>query len=340
MAIMTDLAAWSGGAAATCALLLALMRASGFMMRVLDRPNARSLHSRPTPRVGGLPLLVAGWGLAALAAPQGPALDLAFSVPLLVLMALGGIDDRVGLGAMPRMLLQFACAVPLALSWSLRLVDGIPGAAGVALAALLSALAVLAVTWAINLYNFMDGSDGLAGLMTMIGFGALAIAAPDSALGLSAACVGGAALGFLLHNWTPARVFLGDLGSTSLGFLAAALAIEGMVAGHWPFWFPGIVFMPFWLDATLTLLQRALAGKHLSEAHRDHAYQRLALAGAGHLGTALGYGLLMLADAVTAVWLLWHGNAIFLPYAIAGIIGMHLLAWFFIQARLAPPAVS
>src|SRR5690606_30638080 len=134
-------------------------------------------------------------------------------------------------------------------------------------------------------------------------------------------------------NRPPARVFLGDVGSTALGFLAAAIAFEGMVAGHWPFWFPGIVFMPFCLDATLTLLRRALAGKRLSEAHRDHAYQRLALAGAGHAGTALAYGALMLADAAAALWLLRHAGAAFPLFEVVGIIMLHLLAYVLVQAR-------
>ncbi|MEB2319585.1 MAG: glycosyl transferase [Pseudomonadota bacterium] len=334
---LTRLAVWSAAAAILCAALLWLMRATGFMMHVLDRPNARSMHSRPIPRVGGLPLLFAGWGLATLAAPDGPALALAFSLPLACLMLIGGLDDRIGLAALPRMLAQFACAAPLAASWSMRLVEQAPSGPAFALAGLLSVLAILAVAWAINLYNFMDGSDALAGLMTVIGFGALALAVPSEAIGLTAACIAGAAAGFLVHNRPPARVFLGDLGSTALGFLAAALAFEGMVAGHWPFWFPGIVFMPFWLDATLTLLRRALAGKRLSEAHRDHAYQRLALAGAGHAGTAIAYGLLMLADAAAALSLLRHAAA-FPIYEIAGIIMVHLLAYVVIQAFPTPRA--
>lgn len=330
---LTRLAFWFAVAAALCAVLLGLMRRTGFMMHVLDRPNARSMHSRPIPRVGGLPLLIAGWGLAAIAAPDGPALSAAFSVPLVLLMLVGGLDDRIGLAALPRILVQFACAAPLAASWSLRVAEQAPAGLLFALASLLAVLAIIAVTWAINLYNFMDGSDALAGLMTAIGFGALALASPDAPLGLSAACVAGAALGFLVHNRPPARVFLGDLGSTALGFLAAALAFEGMVAGYWPFWFPGIVFMPFWLDATLTLLRRALAGKRLSEAHRDHAYQRLALAGAGHAGTAIAYGMVMLANAAAALWLLRRSGDLFPIYGIAGIIMLHLFAYALIQAR-------
>ena len=337
---LTRIAFWGAAAAVLCAALLALMRRTGFMMHVLDRPNARSMHTRPIPRVGGLPLLAAGWGLAAIAAPDGPAQAAAFTLPLAFLMLIGGLDDRIGLAALPRMLAQFACAAPLAVSWSMRLVEPAPADLAFALAGLLAVLAILAVTWAINLYNFMDGSDALAGLMTAIGFGALTLARPDTRIGLTAACVAGAALGFLVHNRPPARVFLGDLGSTAIGFLAAALAFEGMVAGYWPFWFPGIVFMPFWLDATLTLLRRALAGKRLSEAHRDHAYQRLALAGAGHPGTALAYGTLMLVDAAVALWLLRNAGGAFPIYEIAGIIMIHLIAYVLIQARPIPAAAD
>lgn len=338
-----DILPWAGAAAVLCAVLLGLMRATGFMMHVLDRPNARSMHAQPVPRVGGLPLLLAAWGLAALLDPEGPARLASFSVPLLLLVLIGGLDDRIGLGALPRMLVQLACATPLALGWAQQFIGSKALAAtpaSVALLLLVAAILVIAVTWAINLYNFMDGSDALAGLMTSIGFGALALARPESSLAMTAGCIAGAALGFLVHNRPPAKVFLGDAGSTALGFLAAGLAFEGMFSGAWPFWFPGIVFMPFWLDATLTLLRRALAGKRLSEAHRDHAYQRLALAGAGHAGTAVAYGLLMLADAAAALWLLRHAGSAFPLTPIAGIIGVHLLAYGIIQARSISPSSS
>lgn len=333
---MTGLYVWFAAAAIACAALLATMRATGWMMHVLDRPNARSLHASAIPRIGGLPLLLAGWGVAWIADPAGPAHALAFTVPLLALMWVGGLDDRRGLPALPRLLAQLACAAPLAWSWGARLAAGAPASLWLALGAAIAVIAILAVVWAINLYNFMDGSDAMAGLMTAIGFAALAIARPDGPLALSAACVAGAALGFLVHNWPPARVFLGDLGSTGLGFLAAAIAIEGVVEGQWPLWFPGLVFLPFWLDATLTLVRRALAGARLSEAHREHAYQRLALAGAGHLGTAIAYGLAMLADGALAIWLLERAGSRFPSFGIAGIILVHLLAYALLQTRPSP----
>jgi UDP-N-acetylmuramyl pentapeptide phosphotransferase/UDP-N-acetylglucosamine-1-phosphate transferase len=148
---------------------------------------------------------------------------------------------------------------------------------------------VLAIAWTANLYNFMDGSDGLAGGMTLIGFGAYAIAAlSGGAAPLAGLCaaIAAAAAAFLAFNWHPARLFLGDVGSVPLGFLAGALGLAGWSQGLWPLWFPVLVFAPFMGDATLTLLKRALRRERVWEAHRDHYYQRLVRMGFGHRRTA------------------------------------------------------
>jgi UDP-N-acetylmuramyl pentapeptide phosphotransferase/UDP-N-acetylglucosamine-1-phosphate transferase len=141
-----------------------------------------------------------------------------------------------------------------------------------------------------NLYNFMDGADGLAGGMGMAGFATYAIAAAvagDTPLAWSAAAIASACAGFLFHNFPPARVFLGDAGSIPLGFLAAAFGVHGIATDGWPWWFPVIAFTPFIVDATVTLLRRALAREAVWRAHRSHAYQRLALSGWSHRRLAL-----------------------------------------------------
>jgi UDP-N-acetylmuramyl pentapeptide phosphotransferase/UDP-N-acetylglucosamine-1-phosphate transferase len=125
--------------------------------------------------------------------------------------------------------------------------------------------------------------------MALIGFGAYAIAAhPSGADPFAALCasVAAAAAGFLLFNFPPARLFMGDTGSVPLGFLAGALGVYGWSRGCWPIWFPLLVFAPFVCDATLTLLQRALRRERVWQAHRDHYYQRLVRMGFGHRGTA------------------------------------------------------
>ncbi|MBU4499659.1 MAG: UDP-phosphate N-acetylglucosaminyl 1-phosphate transferase, partial [Gammaproteobacteria bacterium] len=161
--------------------------------------------------------------------------------------------------------------------------------------------------WMTNLYNFMDGSDGLAGGMVAIGFGALALAAwlgGAPSLAMFCASIAAAALAFLRFNFPPARVFMGDAGSIPLGFLAAALGIDGAAHGVWPWLFPLLVFSPFIVDASVTLARRALRGEKIWRAHRSHYYQRVVLLGATHRQLALAAYALMLASAALAFVLL------------------------------------
>jgi UDP-N-acetylmuramyl pentapeptide phosphotransferase/UDP-N-acetylglucosamine-1-phosphate transferase len=114
--------------------------------------------------------------------------------------------------------------------------------------------------------------------------------------------IGAAALGFLYYNFYPAKVFMGDAGSIPLGFLAASFGVWGWQQGYWPIWFPVLVFSPFVMDATATLLQRLRRGENLAQAHRSHYYQRLILSGWGHKNTAIAEYLLMFFVGVTALW--------------------------------------
>jgi UDP-N-acetylmuramyl pentapeptide phosphotransferase/UDP-N-acetylglucosamine-1-phosphate transferase len=156
----------------------------------------------------------------------------------------------------------------------------------------------------LNLYNFMDGMDGLAGGMASIGFSALALlgwSAGDLPYSLCCAAVAAAAAGFLSGNLPPARIFLGDIGASSLGLLAAGLSLWGASAGLFPLWISWLVFSPFIVDATWTLLRRANHGERLWDAHRSHHYQRLVLAGWGHRRTLYWALALMVAVAASAV---------------------------------------
>ncbi|MDH5212110.1 MAG: glycosyl transferase, partial [Betaproteobacteria bacterium] len=156
-------------------------------------------------------------------------------------------------------------------------------------APLLFVVFALALAWTANLYNFMDGADGLAGGMAVFGFGAYALAAHlFGAQTLAALCasLAAAAGAFLVFNWHPARLFMGDVGSVPLGFLAGALGLQGWAIGAWPLWFPLLVFAPFMCDATLTLIKRLLRRERVWQAHREHYYQRLVRMGFGHRGAA------------------------------------------------------
>jgi len=257
----------------------------------LDEPNARSLHTTPVPRTGGIGLLL---GVAAGWAVIGPHLPWAFWAALTLLIAVSLLDDLHGLSAAARLGVHLIAAALAATSL-----------VGAQESLLLLAIVALTIGWMCNLYNFMDGSDGLAGGMTVSGFLTYTVAAwlsGSAQFALLNLVVTAAAAGFLLHNFHPARIFLGDTGSVPLGFLAAAFGIIGWLQHDWTWWFPLLVFSPFIVDASVTLARRLLSGARVWEAHRDHYYQRLVQLGLGHRSTALLEYALMAICGLTALW--------------------------------------
>lgn len=256
-----------------------------------DLPNARSLHEIPVPRTGGLALMIGLGAACAAAGIMGRAVE---AVPLAIAAGLAVpsfIDDIRGLAVRWRLLIHFAAA---ALFIRATLANQ---------PLWLQVILVVTTVWLTNLYNFMDGSDGLAGGMAVIGFGCYAWGAwrhGDGPLALSCGMVAAAALAFLAFNFHPAKVFLGDVGSIPLGFLAASLGCAGWARGHWGLWFPATVFSPFIVDATVTLMRRLARRERVWKAHREHYYQRLVRMGWGHRKTALVEYALMTACAVTA----------------------------------------
>ncbi len=281
----------AGLALVACALILAMLLKTGLAWRLAtDIPNDRSLHTRPTPRIGG-------WGIVPVSViamlVAAPPMWLA-AAGTAFLAAVSQIDDRRGLPARVRFgahLLAVAALIALNPApvpwWALAAVGFL-------------------MLWLVNLYNFMDGSDGLAGGMALFGFGGYAVAAlsgptPQIDLGIASAAIAGAAAGFLLFNFHPARIFLGDSGSIPLGFLAGALGYWGWLKGTWPVWFPALVFAPFIADASVTLLRRLARGERFWQAHREHYYQRMVQLGMGHGRTACAWYLLMLAGIMLAV---------------------------------------
>ena len=239
----------------------------------LDTPNERSLHQRPVPRTGGIAIAL---GVAAACLLSWPGLP-TILIAAAALAAVSCVDDIVGLPTLTRLALHLAAAAAV-LALDLE-VD----------APLAFVVLALALAWTANLYNFMDGADGLAGGMAVFGFGAYAIAAHlvgAATLATLCASIAAACAAFLFFNWHPARLFMGDVGSVPLGFLAGALGLQGWRIDAWPLWFPLLVFAPFMCDATLTLLKRLARRERVWQAHRDHYYQRLVRMGLGHRGMA------------------------------------------------------
>ena len=278
---------------------------------IQDIPNERSLHDTPVPRTGGIALMagiMAGWVLL-------------FKfwawwivIPMLALFVLSLMDDVRGLQPKTRLIGHFIAALVVLIGSGISWIWMLP--------------VLLFIVWMTNLYNFMDGADGLAGGMAFFGFAAYGIAAAAAMPVLAAACfvIAAAAAGFLIFNFPPARVFLGDAGSIPLGFLAGAFGLLGWSGGVWPLWFPVLVFSPFIVDATLTLLRRALRRERVWQAHREHYYQRLVRMGWGHRRTVLAEYGLMLAAGASALMLLPLATQFQYP---------GLLAWAAVYAGLA-----
>jgi UDP-N-acetylmuramyl pentapeptide phosphotransferase/UDP-N-acetylglucosamine-1-phosphate transferase len=270
----------------TWTVLAVLLRT--FSDKVLDHPNERSLHQQPVPRLGGVGVTA---GIVLSVPFVSPAEWWPLWLGAALLVGISFLDDLVGLPIVGRLIMHFVAAggfvagllfAQIGLGWAV--------------------VAIVATVWMTNLYNFMDGMDGLASGMAVFGFGFLAIAswvAENTSLALVSVSIASTAAAFLLFNFPPARIFLGDAGSTIFGFLGAGLGFVGWRDGTWSLWFPALVFSPFILDATVTLLKRALQGEQFWLAHRTHYYQRLVLSGWGHRKTVLAeYGLMVVCGAL------------------------------------------
>lgn len=282
------------------AVSVALLLSSKMGGRIQDIPNERSLHSLPTPRIGGLGLmagLLVAWGVLF------PLLTWWLLLPLFGLVVVSLLDDVHNLPVRQRLMVQLAAAVILVAGLGMYGREGL----------LLACVAILLTVWLTNLYNFMDGSNGLAGGMALFGFsfyGVAALLAHNELFAMLCFSVSAAALGFLFFNFPNARVFMGDAGSIPLGFLVAALGLWGWQQGCWPVWFPLLVFSPFIVDATVTLVKRALRGAKVTEAHREHYYQRAIQMGWSHCKLALVEYVLMMCCGSLALWSLERGRAV------------------------------
>jgi UDP-N-acetylmuramyl pentapeptide phosphotransferase/UDP-N-acetylglucosamine-1-phosphate transferase len=251
---------------------------------LLDRPNHRSAHRTPTPRLGGVGIVVAflASALAVTAAAPAARGSLVVLVAAAVIAVVGIVDDVRPLRARTRFAVQIGAAVVVvALRW-----DALPGFFATARldAWLVAPFAVLWIVWMTNLYNFMDGIDGLAGGQAAfagagLALGAFALGAPDA--GFLLVLLVCASAGFLVFNFPPASIFMGDVGSTAIGFFLACVPfLSGGV--QVPFEAVWVAVGLFVLDATTTLLRRISNGERWFEAHRTHWYQRPLRLGVPH----------------------------------------------------------
>ena len=284
-------------------------------IRFLDYPNERSLHSAPMPRTGGMGICVAAsLSCAVVVAKFGVRVEFLWIAGATLMLGLVSLaDDRSHIPVWLRLVVQSVAACLLLIGGLRPQLGGILGFDPTLSDAVVQVLSALFVVWMINLYNFMDGMDGFAGGMSVIGFGTLGLFGfwgGDGYFATICWIVSASAAGFLVWNFPPARIFMGDVGSSVLGLMAAAMSLWGDRLGLFPIWIAILVFSPFVVDATVTLLMRALHRERVWEAHCNHYYQRLVRTGWGHRRTVLvEYGL-MAACSVTAVVLIEASTAV------------------------------
>jgi len=310
---------------------------------ILDTPNARSLHSHPIPKSGGIAILT-GFAIAALLAywlfVPVPGYFWILITGLLIAI-ISFIDDCYHVSVRYRLLVHFIATYLLLGQGQFWITEwDLPGITWTGSTFLQFSASLLFVVWMTNLYNFMDGMDGFAGGMAVFGFGTLAVFGGLAnhlffmAINLMVASAAG---GFLLFNFPPARIFMGDVGASSLGFLAAAFSLWGHREGIFPLWVALLVFSPFIFDATVTLLRRLLQGDKIWLAHKSHYYQRLVELGWGHKNTVLWEYALMAACSVSALMIpslpnyaQWY---LLISWIIIYILLMYLVGWLEQQKR-------
>ncbi len=302
---------------------------------ILDHPNPRSSHSEPTPRGGGISIsiialisVLALWLLGYISYQ----IFLAIGCGGLLVSVVGWLDDRNDIAVIWRAVL-YLTASAWAAYWIIFL-NGVFNQYNY----LSFGISLVSIAWLANLYNFMDGSDALAAsqsVCTALMGGVLFMLADYSGLSLLLFLLSAAFLGFLIWNWPPAKIFMGDVGSCFIGFVFATIALIGSVEN--------IISIAVWLillsificDTSLTLMKRMFIGEKWYTAHRSHAYQLLIQSGMSHrqlvLFVLLINGLLLLPLSFIA-----YSIGIYRWWITAGVYFCIGSVWWFIQLHWAP----
>jgi UDP-GlcNAc:undecaprenyl-phosphate GlcNAc-1-phosphate transferase len=305
-----------------------MVRALGERRRVLDRPTSRSLHSVPTPRTGGLAILVACVVGIVPFLSSDPQLQAVLAAAL-AMAAIGGLDDVWGVAAAPRLGAQTVIAIALVAGTGLALPLFGPDRAALSVA--VSVFWLIGVT---NAYNFMDGIHGIASVEAIVASGALALLAirhGDGEAAVILVAILGACGGFLPWNFPSGSIFMGDAGSGMLGLAFGALILR--VATRPVDLVPATLpLLPFLLDAGATLLRRIWRRENILTPHRSHYYQRLVALGYSHTAVTTVWGSLAVAGAAGALAFDRAGPLARLLIVI-GVLAVHVFAALMI-ARL------
>lgn len=274
---------------------------NGSRVSRLDIPNERSSHMTPTPRGGGIAIvlvvLVTFIGLW-LTGTMPPRDALSIGAGSLIVAVVGHLDDRGRLTSARWRLLGHLIAASIILIG----LHGLPTlpvfGVSIDLGVIGPILGVLYLVWLLNLFNFMDGIDAITGVETLTtalcGAYLMWEVAPTSQLWFAPLALAGATLGFLILNWPPAKIFIGDVGSGFIGIMIGAISIQAAHTTPQLGWAWVILMGVFIVDATVTLTRRALHRERLYVAHRSHAYQHVAIRVGRHAPVSIGVAVINL----------------------------------------------
>lgn len=270
--------------------------------RLIDQPGRRRSHDQPTPRGGGIGIVIATLAAIFLSTwllPNGGVFQFSLTqgTAIVLVAAVGWVDDHRSLSARSRLLVQVAAVVVLLspfVSYFASPASDLPALEIV----LLTGIIACGLLWSINLHNFMDGIDGLLACQVIFVFLCLATLPAGRPHAWQLMLLAAAVAGFLPFNFPRARIFMGDVGSGALGLLIGVIVLVSwpplLLAG-------AIACSGFVTDATCTLLSRMLRGRRWYSAHREHLYQWLARSGFSHAGVValyMGWNLLIVAPVL------------------------------------------
>lgn len=281
-------------------LLTLYLRRYALKKSILDIPNERSSHSVVTPRGGGLAIVITfviNLLLLYFLHYLSFRVTAGIGVASLLIAVTGFIDDRSPIHSKARLIIHFLAAIWI-VTWLGRIPPVTIFSYSIDLNWFMSVIAIVYLVWLLNLYNFMDGIDGIASVeaITVCFSGALILllVSPDHHFWLLPVLLSVAVMGFLIWNWPPAKIFMGDVGSAFLGISIGAISLFSMDFGSQLIWSWVILLAVFIIDATVTLIRRLLRGDSFDQAHRNHAYQYASRKYGGHKKVTMMTGLINL----------------------------------------------
>jgi Fuc2NAc and GlcNAc transferase len=290
-------------------------------LRMLDFPNERSSHYIPTPRGGGIAIVTCWYiGIIYLFFDGIIKADLFYALMCGVALAcVSLIDDIIGVNPLFRLIVQFLTAIS-----SFTFLGGIGEVIyfkhAPDISFLIYPVAIVGIVWFINLYNFLDGIDGYAAIEAIT---VLFITFLFTGCKLNLILIF-VTLGFLVWNWPNAKIFMGDIGSTQIGFILVILGIYYHNTYTLPIHLWILILSPYWFDATLTLYRRWRNKEKLSQAHKKHVYQRIVQSGFSHLKTDM---LLVVLNIIIGgiTFAVFKNAHLFIPAVILIIVLLYLI---------------